>query len=72
MCLEMHGGGIKDINKFMDNQTERWVVIVYDGTDKIASRGFSGDDEDNVRVVAKEWVESHHGIGTDWSLHHVV
>ncbi|MBC8416728.1 hypothetical protein H8E06_00175 [bacterium] len=55
----------------MDNQTDRWVAIVYDGTDKISSRGFTGNDKDNVRVAASEWVESHHGIGTDWSLHHV-
>ena len=71
MCLEMHGGGIKDINKFMDNQTHRWVAVVYDGGDKIGSHMFHGDLEDTVRVEAKEWVTERFGKKADWSLHHI-
>jgi len=50
---------------------KKWIAIVYDGTDKIASRELSGNNEEDVQVLAKEWVESYHGIERDWSLHHI-
>ena len=68
----MLGGATKGINKFMDNQTERWVVVVYDDGDKIASRIFHGDNEDEVLPEARQWVISGHGEGADWSFHHIV
>lgn len=49
----------------------KWVVIVYDGADKVGSHTFKGN-ESEVRAEAKLWVDSNFGEGSDWSLHHIV
>ena len=56
----------------MKNQeSTSWVAVVYDGQDKINSRIFYGDEEETIRLEAKEWVIKLHGEETDWSLHEI-
>ena len=51
------------------SKQHKWIAVVYDGIDKIGSRFYWGDDEEEVRLIALEWVNSSFGEGTDWSLH---
>tara|TARA_R100000808_G_C2120171_1_gene131658 strand:+ start:351 stop:533 length:183 start_codon:yes stop_codon:yes gene_type:complete len=48
-----------------------WVAVVYDGTDKINSRIFYGNEEEIVRPEALRWVIKLYGEKTDWSLHEI-
>ena len=50
---------------------DEWVVVVYDGGDKVGSHIFHGKSEEEVRVVAESWVTANFWQGADWSLHHV-
>jgi hypothetical protein len=54
----------------MDNQTDKWIAVVYDGLDKVGSRLFTGD-EAVVQLEAKTWVNDTFGEKRDWSLHQV-
>ena len=49
-----------------------WVAIIYDGTDKVNSRIFHGDEEETVRLEALKWATKLHGEKVYWSLHEVV
>tara|TARA_Y100000593_G_scaffold35861_1_gene70021 strand:- start:14895 stop:15071 length:177 start_codon:yes stop_codon:yes gene_type:complete len=50
---------------------KEWVAIFYRDGDKVDSRVFHGENEDEVRAVACEWVTSRWGEKADWSLHRV-
>jgi len=50
---------------------KEWVAIFYRDGDKVDSRVFHGENEDEVRAVACEWVTSRWGEKADWSLHEV-
>ena len=54
-----------------DKNDRTWVAVVYDGTDKINSRVFYGNEEEIVRPDALKWVTKLHGEKADWSLHEV-
>ena len=54
----------------MDNQSERWVAVVYDYGEKVGSRNFTGD-EDEACIEARLWVKTNFGEDADWSFHHV-
>ena len=64
---------LEGILKFMsDNKNNKiWVAVVYDGTDKINSRIFYGNEEEIVRPEAKKWAIKLYGEKVDWSLHEV-
>jgi len=47
---------------------ERWVAIVYDYGEKIASHSFTGEEAE-AESEAAEWVKVYFGEGKDWSLH---
>ena len=53
----------------MNDRSNQWVVVVYDGLDKVGSRLLKGE-EDRTRVEAKDWVSKFYS-GLDWSLHRV-
>tara|TARA_Y100000310_G_scaffold275424_1_gene291946 strand:- start:191 stop:373 length:183 start_codon:yes stop_codon:yes gene_type:complete len=55
----------------MSNNTNRWVAIVYAQGDKIDSKGFRANSEEEAAAQASEWVKSRYGERADWSLHHV-
>jgi hypothetical protein len=50
---------------------EKWVAIVYDYGEKIASRWFTGE-EAKAESEASKWVKDNFGEGKDWSLHRVI
>ena len=54
-----------------DSLQTRWVAIVYDGGEKVGSHVFSGSVEDDVRLEAKQWIDSIYGKSRDWSLHQI-
>ena len=52
-------------------ENRSWVAIVYDGTDKINSRVFRGDQEETIRLKALKWATKLYGKKVDWSLHEI-
>jgi len=54
----------------MNDRSEKWIVIVYDGCDKIDSHTFRGDHKD-VNTEASSWIGKYH-TGRDWVLHNIM
>lgn len=54
----------------MSESSDRWIAIVYDGTDKIDSRTFNGERQD-VSDKANDWIDEYY-VGHEWALHHIV
>ena len=56
----------------MADKDRVWVAVVYYEGDKVDSKQFLSDSEEEARETANSWVASRWGDGIDWSLHRVV
>lgn len=53
------------------SESDKWVVTVYDGMDKIATKNFTGE-EDEVYEKGKQWVAEKYSTYDNWTVHHVI